>query len=431
MSTKTEKKKLQIKVTPLFEKIRNANTRIIVLEGGTRSSKTYSTLQNWIVEAQSGSCCEYDIIRETLPALKASAMKDFYEILNNLGIYDEENHNKSDLSYRLNGSVFSFYPASDSQKLRGRKRDKALMNEANEQSLETFRQLSFRTNHQIILDYNPSEEEHWIYDHVIPRNDCTFIQSTYLDNPFLPDALIEEIERLKTDDLDYWKIYGLGQRGKLRHTIYDKIVLIDEFPENCSEILYGLDFGYSPDPTVLGKIGRIGNNLYIQELIYDYKLTNSDLIKRMKELRVDRSVEMYADSAEPDRIEEISRDGFNVFPADKGQGSVEFGIDVCKRYTLNIVHSSVNVGKDVRNYKWKVDKNGNVVSPATPAHAFSHGCDMIRYPVATHWGKEFRNITLQDLKQTTRIQNSETSQIDNGFNYNIGKSSVLSATQGF
>ena len=361
----------------------------------------------------SGSCLEYDIIRETLPALKASAMKDFFEILKTHGLYNEDNHNKSENSYILNGSVFNFYPASDSQKLRGRKRDKVLMNEANEMSLDTFRQLSFRTNLQITLDYNPSEEEHWIYDHVIPRDDCTFIQSTYLDNTFLSDDLIAEIERLETDDPDYWKIYGLGQRGKLRHIIYDKIILIPEFPAEAEDIIFGLDFGFSPDPTVLGKIGRRGMNLYIEEKIYDYKLTNSDLIKRMGELGVPKTHEIYADSAEPDRIEEIYRAGYNIKPAEKGQGSVEYGIDIVKRYTLNIVQSSVNVGKDVRNYKWKVDKNGNVVSPATPAHAFSHGCDMIRYPVADHYGKEFRNLTEKDIKSVA-IQEGVIAGMDTG-----------------
>ena len=173
------------------------------------------------------------------------------------------------------------------------------------------------------------------------------------------------------------------------------------------EVIYGLDFGFHPDPTVLLKVGKRGMDLFIQQLIYDTHLTNSDLIARLKELFVPRDAYIYADSAEPDRIEEIYREGFNVFPADKGQGSVQFGIDVCKRFTLNIMKDGTDTIQDLRNYKYKADKNGKVISPPVPVHSFSHAPDAMRYPVATHWGKYFQHLTPQDVEDV-EVEELET-----------------------
>ena len=404
LSSNTPDNKLKIEVTPLFENIRNAKTRIIVLEGGTWSSKTYSTLQHYISLAVSGIHSEFDIIRETLPALKASAMKDFFEIIKGLGLYYEDNHNKSSHIYTLSGSTFNFYPASDSQKLRGRKRDYALMNEANEQTLETFRQLSFRTEKQIILDYNPSEEEHWIYDNVITRDDCTFIHSTYKDNTFLSQSLIDEIERLEQDDETYWKIYGLGVRGKRHGQIYSNWDVVDAFPTFIKEIIYGLDFGFN-DPMTLSKIGRLENDLWIEELFYERGKTTGDLIALLPSFIENNQSEIYCDTAEPDRIEEIYRAGYNAQPSEK---SVIDGIDCVKRFKIHIVSSGVETIKDYKNYKWKVDKNGKTLDE--PTHYFSHSCDRDRYAVFTHWGKEFRRVTSKDLRGVA-MESLATSQV--------------------
>ena len=188
-------KVLNIEASELYEKTRNAKTRFIVHEGGARSSKTYSILLYFITDAYERKGVEYDIVRETMPALRASAMKDFFAILNNYGIYRESDHNKTENTYRLHGNTFNFYSVKeDPQKIRGRKRHKVLLNEANEIAYDVFKQINMRTTEQIIMDYNPSEEEHWIYDKIIPRKDCTFIHSTYLDNPFIESSIVEAIE---------------------------------------------------------------------------------------------------------------------------------------------------------------------------------------------------------------------------------------------
>ena len=406
------KRTLKIKASELFKKIRDAGKRNIVLEGGARSSKTYSVLIYFITDAFEKSGKEYDIIRETLPALRATAMKDFLDILKANNLYNEADHNMSDRIYRLHGCNFNFYSADDTQKLRGRKRDKALLNEANELSLETYRQIAMRTTEQIIMDYNPSQEELWVYDKIIPREDCAFIQSTYKDNPFLEQSIVDEIESYKKDDPEYWKIYGLGLRGKRIGLIFQNWDIVPDFPE-CPEVLFGLDFGFN-DPKVVVKLGRMGRDIYIDELLYQRGMLREDFIVELKRLipESERMQEQYADSADPESIEVIYRAGFNIHPADKSKDSVLFGIETVKDYRLHITARSVNVIKDFQNYKWKRDKNDKALDE--PIHAFSHGPDAVRYPVFTHWGHTYRNITESDA-QNVEIEEMEAITITRGF----------------
>lgn len=192
--------------------------RICSLRGGTRSAKTWSTLQ-FLIEL----CCQYpnagiviDIVRETVPALKGTVMKDFFSIMKEEGLYNEKHHNKTDKIYLLRGNEVQFFSLDDEQKVRGRKRHILYANEANEMDYEVWKQLLPRTSHKVILDYNPSMYEHWIYDYVETRDDCALCVTTYLDNPHLTLEQIEEIERFKIYDYDHYRVFGLGERGQLR-----------------------------------------------------------------------------------------------------------------------------------------------------------------------------------------------------------------------
>lgn len=397
-------RKLQLESSTLLEKTVNAKTRFVVHEGGARSSKTYSILQYLIGDAirRNGQGIEYDIVRATMPALRASAMKDFFDILKVNKLYRESAHNMTENTYKLRGNTFNFYSTSsskeDEQKIRGRKRNIIFLNEANEIPYETFEQVNLRTTEQIILDYNPSQEEHWIYDKVIPQPNCTFIHSTYLDNPFLETSITEAIESYKGDDEDTWKVFGLGLRGKRTGLIYQNWDIVPDWPTNCDDILYGFDFGFN-DPKVVVRLGKLGNDIYIDELFYKSGVPREDFIPILKQLipYEQRTKEQYADSADPESIEVIYRAGFNIHPADKSPDSVLFGIETVKGYRLHITARSVNVQKDFKNYKWKVDKNGKTLDE--PTHAFSHSPDAVRYPVYTHWGKAYRNLTEENMKE--------------------------------
>lgn len=314
------------------------------------------------------------ICRKTFPSLRASVMRDFFDILRIHDIYYEEMHNKSSHEYYLNGNLVEFISLDQPQKIRGRKRNLLFINEANELFFEDWQQLVFRTDGKIILDYNPSDSFHWIYDKVITRDDADFYQTTYKDNKFLDPVIREEIERLRDTDEDYWRIYGLGERGSSRATIF-QFSVADE-PKG-QMVAYGLDFGFTNDPTAIVKVYKEGDNLYLQELLYHTNLTNSDISQKLSELGLTRYDEIWADSAEPKSIEELHRMGWNIKPTAKGADSVMAGIDILKRHKLHIVKGSPNLVKEFQNYKWQEDKNGNLIN--RPVDAFNHLVDAIRY----------------------------------------------------
>ena len=287
---------VKIKTTNVFHKTYSADTRIVCLQGGTRSSKTYSLIQLFIVRALKETGKVYSIIRKTLPSLRATAYRDFLSILKELELYSEDNHNKSELSYQLNGNLIEFLSVDNPSKLRGRKREYAWLNETTEFTYEDYQQIIFRTTEQIYLDYNPSDPYSWIYDKVLTRDDCTFIKSTYRANPFLDEDTIAEIERLKDLDPDYWNVYGLGEIGTVQTMIFRRFELVDEMHGNL--IGYGLDFGFTNSPTALVEVRQHDDSLYIKELLYEKRLTNTDLADKLQELGISRQIEIIGDSAD-------------------------------------------------------------------------------------------------------------------------------------
>ena len=364
----------KIKTTNVFHKAYNSETRITCLQGGTRSSKSYSLAQLFLIKCFEGTGKTYTICRKTLPALKGTAYRDFIEILKDLEIYSEEFHNKSELSYRLNDNLIEFISVDQPQKIRGRKRNYLWLNEANEFTYEDWQQLILRTTEKVYLDYNPSDPYSWIYDKVVTRDDCTFIKSTYRANPFLDEDTIAEIERLKDLDPEYWKVYGLGEIGSVTTQIFRNFSLVDNMQGKL--IGYGLDFGFTNSPTALAEVRLLDDNLYIKELLYETRLTNLDLADRMRGLGVDGHAEIVGDSAEPKSIEEIYRKGFNIKPSNKGAG-IHLGIDKMRRYKLHITKDSLNAIKEFRSYKWVTDKNGQVLN--TPVKVNDHLIDAVRY----------------------------------------------------
>ena len=362
--------------------VKQSNKRICVLQGGTRSGKTYSILLALIEFAYKNQSkgLYITIARQTFPSLRATAMRDFFDILKKENLYDERLHNKSNHLYSLYGNYFEFISCDSEIKIRGRQRSILFMNECNEFSMDTFVQLSLRTTYKIIIDFNPSDEYHWLYTQVIDadRDDVDFYVSTYKDNPFLEESTISEIERLKEVDENLWRVFGQGMRGISTENIFPQFNIIDSIPENAKEIAFGLDFGYSADPTTLVKVYKHDLDLYIDELIYEKGLTNQDIANKMKDLNIDRRLECFADSSEPKSIEEIYRmQVANIKPAKKGADSIRIGIDVMKRHKLNITKRSVNTIKEFRNYKWIKDKNNEITN--RPVDAFNHSIDAVRY----------------------------------------------------
>ena len=365
----------KIETNKVFGHLLRSDKKIIVEQGGTRSGKTYNILL-WIIfkYTEQETDKTITICRKSFPSLRASVMRDFFDILRDHDLYQEEYHNKSNHEYYLNGNLVEFISLDQPQKIRGRKRNLLYINEANELYYEDWQQLIFRTDGRIILDYNPSDSFHWIYDRVIPRDDCDFYQTTYKDNPFLDTSIKNEIERLKDTDEDYWRIYGLGERGASRATVFQ--FQVAEEPKG-QLISLGLDFGFTNDPTALVKVFKDGENLYIQELLYHTNLTNQDISDKLTQLGLTRFDEIWADSAEPKSIEELHRMGWNIKPTAKGADSVMAGIDILKRHKIYLVKDSHNAIREFQNYKWQEDKNGNLLN--RPIDAFNHAIDATRY----------------------------------------------------
>jgi len=369
---------MSIKVTRIYDQNIATKKRIVVNQGGTGSGKTWSLAQMFNVKLRQEKNITISILRKALPTLKATAMKDFFTIMKDLGYYDVNSHNKTDMIYRCGSNEVEFFGMDDPQKARSRKRHYLWLNEANEMTWEDYKQLSMRTSKQIFLDYNPSDEFHWIYEKLIPRDDCEFIKSTYLDNPFLELEKVKEIERYKKTDQNYWRIYGLGERGVSETTIYTHWEFCDKLPEN--DLIHGLDFGFN-HPTSLTDVVLKDDDIYAKERIHQTHLTTGDLIDLMAEKKVSKSTPIYGDAEDPKAIEEIKRAGYNIKPCVKGKGSVKAGIDAIKKRKFYITKDSVNGLKEVKSYRWR-EKDEHVLDE--PVKINDDFLDSVRYAVYTH-----------------------------------------------
>lgn len=392
---------LRLKATPVFHKLAQATKPIKALEGGARSSKTWSIIQYLITECYRNTGLRITITREKLTWLKATVLKDLEEITKayNIPITPEINSRRAEQEYFINGNEWSFIGLDEEQKLFGRKQDIAWVNEAisdnpvTGMSWKSFAQLEVRTTKQIILDYNPKATIHWIYDKILSRPDVDYIHSTMLDNPFLEQKLRETILGYEptteniingTADETMWRIYGQGLRGDIKGLIFQKVNYVKEFPP-CRWVVYGLDFGYTNDVTSLVKIGLSQGGVYGQELLYETGLTNQDINEKFKQLGITKRDEIVADSAEPKSIEEIRRMGYNIKAAVKGPGSVNYGIQILNQQPLFITEDSINWKNEAANYKWKVHSNGQSLNE--PIDAFNHCWDAARYAASHKLGK--------------------------------------------
>ena len=367
---------LKIKTNIVYDHLLISDKKIVVEQGGTRSGKTYNIIL-WIIfeYCTNNKNKVITICRKSFPSLRATVLRDFINILQEYNCYSEKFHNKSNSEYHLFGNLVEFISLDQPQKIRGRKRDLLFINEANELFFEDWQQLIFRTQERIILDFNPSDEYHWIYDKVLTREDCAFFKTTYLDNPFVEDSIKKEIERLRDTDEQYWQIYGLGERSASRSTIF-KYTEVNHIPVDADLIAYGMDFGYTNDPTTLVSIYTQDHNLYVKEHLYRTQMNTSEISQFLKDEKL-LSNPIYADSAEPRLISELRKMGHNIFSSIKGRDSVNAGIDLLKRYKIHILSSSSNAILEFRNYKWKEDKAGMLTN--VPEDKHNHIIDPCRY----------------------------------------------------
>ena len=336
------------------------------------------------------------IVRKTFTAVRDTAMRDILEILNEHGLMGYVSYNKTERTIRYGSNMIEVVSMYDAQMVRGRKRTHLWLNEANECTFDDWQQLIFRTEGRAYLDFNPDDVNHWINTELEQRRradmgDVEVIVSSYKDNDFLKEILVKEVEFLGRSDAEYWKVFGTGEYGKMQGLVIPNHEVVEEIPEEAQHVAYGLDFGYSNSATALVEVKLQGDNIFVNELIYGTMMTNSDIISRLKELNINRKDEIICDSADPKAVEELYRAGFNAKPAAKGADSVNFSIDILKRYTLHVTAQSVSLLKELRSYKWQTDKNGAMLD--RPVNRLNHAIDALRYVALEHLQVERQTVS--------------------------------------
>ncbi len=358
-----------INTTKTFDNILQSTKRISQHIGGTRSGKTYAILQYLLFESLQKPL-NITIVRKTIPLLKRTVLKDWKDICVNTNIWKDEYFNQTDRVWEYMGSQIQFISTDDPDKLRGIKSDILFIDEASEIDEESYFQLSIRTSGRIILAYNPTVSPfHWLRQMV----ECDRYVTTYKDNPYLSDEMVKAIEDLEHKNKKYFLIYGKGEFAPNEKAVYE-FNIVDEFEGEF--VGFGMDFGFSQDPTALVGVWKNGNNLFVSELLYETGLVTSDIISRLKSLEVEKE-EIWCDSAEPRLIEEIYRAGFNAKPVKKGSDSIRFGINTIKNYTLNIDRKSQNLINELYSYQYASDKYGYVTD--IPEGGLDHALDAMRY----------------------------------------------------
>lgn len=362
------------KITTALKKLLKLKKRIRGVAGGTSASKTISIIQILIDKAQRDVVPTVtSITSESLNHLKRGCIRDFLNIMKEHKYFKEERWNKSDYTYTFEtGSKIEFFSLDMPHKVRGPRRDRLFINEANNIPYETFDQLEVRTKDEIWLDWNPTSE-FWFYTELLKRDDVDFQILTYLDNEALDKSIVASIEQRKNNK-NWWLVYGMGQLGEAEGRIFKDWQIIDEIPHEARLERYGLDFGYTNDPTAIVAIYRYNGGFILDEITYQKGLSN----KQIADILLNQpKVLVIADSAEPKSIDELILYGVNVIPSQKGQGSVLQGIQYVQDQRISITKRSINGIKEYRNYLWQTDKDGRIIN--VPEPGWDHFNDSLRY----------------------------------------------------
>lgn len=364
---------MEYKITTATRKILDLRKRIRGVSGGTSASKTISILLWMIQRAGTNKGELLSVVSESFPHLKRGAIRDFLDIMQSHNVFDDSLWNKTDFTYTFpSGSRIEFFSADQPGKVRGPRRDILFINEANNISLETYTQLEVRTKKIIWLDWNPVSS-FWWYDEIYGKQDCDFIILTYKDNEALDPQIVQAIEAKQHNKM-FWQVYGLGQLGEAEGRIYTDWKVIDEIPHEARLERYGLDFGYSNDPTAIVAIYRYNGGFILDEITYQKGLSNKQIADVFTS--VNKAL-VIADSAEPKSIDEIISYGISVQPSLKGQGSINKGIAYVQDQRISVTKRSTNLLKEYRNYLWLTDKDGKIINEPSPI--WNHILDAVRY----------------------------------------------------
>lgn len=362
--------------TTATDKVLQLRKRIRGVAGGTSASKTISILLWLIHHAQSNPNLTISVVSETFPHLKRGVIRDFLAIMDSPAAnFVVSRWNKTDSIYIFeSGSIIEFFSADQPGKVRGPRRDILFVNEANNISYEVFTQLEVRTKKVVWLDWNPVSE-FWFYTEMLgKREDVDFITLTYQDNEALDKSIIQTIEARRVNT-NWFRVYGEGQLGEAEGRIYTGWSLdLEEIPDSARLERYGLDFGYTNDPTAIVAIYKYNDAKIVDEICYLKGLSNKNTADMLQNLP---KALVIADSAEPKSIDEIKSYGVNIIGASKGKDSVLQGIQYVQDQKIFVTKHSVNLIKEYRNYLWITDPEGKIINE--PQDFLNHAMDALRY----------------------------------------------------
>jgi phage terminase large subunit len=369
--------------TTAINKLLALNKFVKGVQGGSSAGKTFGILPIEINHAASRPNLEISVVSESIPHLKRGAIRDFKKIMTETGRWNPDRWNATDFRYTFaNGSFIEFFSADSPDKMRGPRRDRLYMNEANNMPFETYLQLGSRTRESIFLDWNPTSE-FWFHTDLMHDSDTDFIILTYLDNEACPDQARKWLEKAKekAETSEYWRnyyrVYGLGEVGSLQGVVFSNWSQVDEVPQAFRRRIYGLDWGFSNDHTAVVEV-TIANDtdVYLRQVMYERGLINTDIANRLQWMK---GSEIIADSAEPKSIEELRRHGFRIRPTVKGPDSVRAGIAKMQGLRMFVTSDSIDLIRELRSYCWQTDKAGAATNE--PEDANNHAIDAARYAI--------------------------------------------------
>ena len=382
--------RLKIEATPVLRSLLASTRRFVLSVGSSRSSKTFSMMQYIIIQCakREGEGIYISIVRKSFPSLRRTVYREFVDLLKANGIYSESLHNKTEHTIEVFGNYIEFFSLSDSQKVKGAKRNMLYLNEVDEVDWESAQQLFLRTTERVFMDENPSNIWHWSMK-MKDKDDVDYIHSTYKQNPFLSEATIKQIEGYKDIDENFYRVYALGLPGYSTTTIYthhkeykDEEVKVhsEDGKEQpfYDDFCYGLDVGYGHQ-MAMTKCHFKNDSVWVEEVVYMSGLTSNDLVTLLKDLKIDKDKEIWVDAAAPSMIEDLRRAGYNPKSANK---AVKEGIDLIKSKKLFINSSSTNLINELRKYQWK-SKNEEIIYE--PVKVGDDLCDAMRYAIWNYY----------------------------------------------
>ncbi len=371
------------KRTTAVNKILQMRKRIKILQGGMSAGKTFGILPILIDKAVKVPGLRIDVASCTYGHLELGAIADFKTIMISTGRWDNDCWHDTKHKYTFsNGSFIRFIAMDKPGKARGPRRDILYVNECNLIPFETYLNLSDRTNSDIYLDYNPTNE-FWVHKEIMNDPDAEMIILTFRDNEALHPNVVKNILAMEEKGRfskyweNRWKVYGLGLVGRLEGVVFENVQQIGSVPDGAVLLGYGMDFGYSNDQTALIAVYEYNEAIILDELIYAKGLTPSDITKKMDPLVLNWSLPIFADGSQPGTIEEIRRYGFNIKAATKGDDSIMLGIGLMQDRDLYVTTCSEGLIKEFDNYAWAKDSDGNPTNK--PIDKWNHGIDAARY----------------------------------------------------